>query len=333
MEQISAFVSNFSIRYGANSVLAAEKLSPDEIVGVSELALSGTVCGFTGKDSEVQLVHTIDGRPAINGIHQVPPKGNFTVRVLLRHGLNRFSVVVRSAESVSSDDRPPVELASFSMTYKSQFREWSETVAIAFVLALIIRGLVLQAFWIPTGSMENTLLGEKRDPPLPGGKLVRSGDRIIVNRFAYLADFSLDGKIPFLPKIWFRKPARGDIVVFLEIQQDPTAPAKDFIKRVIGVSGDLIEGHNGVVSVNGVPLEEPYIKESHRGSFPSWKVPADHIFVMGDNRNNSQDSRVFGPVPLDNLKGQAVLVYMPFNRFQLIRSVPHQNVPAEYPDR
>ncbi|NLI77955.1 MAG: signal peptidase I [Candidatus Riflebacteria bacterium] len=211
------------------------------------------------------------------------------------------------------------------MSYKSSFREWNETIFIAFVLALIIRSLVVQAFWIPTGSMEPTLFGEKHDPVTKA--LTRSGDRILVNRFAYVADLSLDGRIPWGPRLWLAQPKRGDIVVFKFPDPDPNAPARDFIKRVIGLPGDEINIVEGTVFVNGTPLKEPYIAE------PPWQdyrteVPADSLFVMGDNRNNSADSRFWGPMPLKNLKGQAVLIYSPLKRIRAIESYPHPALPG-----
>ncbi|MBF0409211.1 MAG: signal peptidase I [Candidatus Riflebacteria bacterium] len=228
-----------------------------------------------------------------------------------------------------SDDKV-LSQKCFTLYYKSAFREWNETVFIAFILALIIRSLVLQAFWIPTGSMEPTLLGEKRDPFT--NKLERSGDRILVNKFAYLADFTLDGRLPFLPKVWFKLPKRGDIIVFKYPDKEVANPPRDFIKRVIGLPGDSVKIIDGVTFINGNPLQEPYIAQ------PPWQdyetaVPNDSLFVMGDNRNNSADSRTWGMMPLANLKGQAIFLYWPLKSGPLLRAGPirsyeHQPIPG-----
>ncbi|MBI3038494.1 signal peptidase I [bacterium] len=221
----------------------------------------------------------------------------------------------------------------FLLFYKSSFREWSETVIIAFFLAIIIRSLVIQAFWIPTGSMEPTLFGEKSEPDGKGNfVLTRSGDRILVNKFAYVADLSLDGRIPFLPKISFSIPKRGDIIIFKYPDKDPLAKPRDFIKRVVGLPGDQIKIRQGIVYVNGVALvEDSYIKEPPLSDFET-VVPLENLFVMGDNRNNSADSRYWGPMPLTNLKGQAVLLYWPLSRFGPIRSFPHPAVLSSHPE-
>ncbi|MDD2998912.1 MAG: signal peptidase I [Erysipelotrichia bacterium] len=212
------------------------------------------------------------------------------------------------------------------MHYKGSFREWNETIFIAFFLAILIRSLVVQAFWIPTGSMEPTLLGEKRNPF--SGQLERGGDRILVSRFAYVFDLSLDGRVPFAPRIWLKMPERGDIVVFRYPNPDMTAPPKDYIKRVVGLPGDHIDIEDGVVAINGVALNEPYIAEPPLSDFAT-VVPEDSLFVMGDNRNNSSDSRFWGPMPLANLKGQAVFNYLPLNRTSPIRSFPHSLHPEQ----
>jgi signal peptidase I len=168
--------------------------------------------------------------------------------------------------------------------------------------------------------MEPTLLGEDKDPI--SGKLTRNGDRILVSRFAYIIDLSLDGRLPFGPKIWLKKPARGDIIVFKYPDPNPDNPPKDYIKRVIGVAGDHLLIEDGVVYINGRALEEPYIKEPPVRDYETL-VPPDTVFCLGDNRNNSSDSRFWGPMPLKNLKGQAIFAYLPLKRIHPIRSHPH----------
>ncbi|MCA9728951.1 MAG: signal peptidase I, partial [Candidatus Eisenbacteria bacterium] len=164
---------------------------------------------------------------------------------------------------------------------------------IAVIIFLVIRTLAFQAFRIPTGSMENTLL---------------PGDFLFVNKFFYGA------RVPFtefrLPG--FTEPHRGDIIVF----QFPQNPKEDYIKRCIGVGGDVIEVKNKIVYVNGVPQDEPYtvhkdpdLKPGLRDNMPAVKVPPDHLFMMGDNRDFSYDSRFWGPVDLHLVRGRAWITY------------------------
>lgn len=179
---------------------------------------------------------------------------------------------------------------------KSVFRENFEAIIIAVILALFIRTFVVQAFKIPSGSMKQTLL---------------IGDHILVNKFIYGV------KIPFSDKtiIEFKKPKRGDIVVF----KYPMDPKKDFIKRVIGVAGDVVMIRDKEVFVNGKRIEQDYAihLDSHvipaelqpRDNFGPVTVPDHSLFVMGDNRDHSYDSRFWGFVDLDAVKGKAFVVY------------------------
>jgi signal peptidase I len=179
-------------------------------------------------------------------------------------------------------------------TRKDTLNEWVKSIVIALLLALITRATVVQAFRIPTSSMEETLL---------------VGDFLLVNKFIY------GSKIPFvdarLPKI--RDPKRGDVIVF----KHPTE-GKDFIKRCIGVAGDRIEIKNDVVYVNGAPQDEPYkILRGFGGSssdFGPVVVPAGHVFMMGDNRHNSYDSRSWGPLDLQYVKGKAMVMYFSWDK-------------------
>jgi signal peptidase I len=127
--------------------------------------------------------------------------------------------------------------------------------------------------------------------------------------------------LPFGPRIWLKQPDRGDIIVFKYPNPDLTEPPKDYIKRVIGLPGDRIDIVDGVVRVNGCILKEPYIAEPPLAETHTI-VPDGCLFCMGDNRNNSSDSRYWGPMPLTNLKGQAVFNYLPMNRISPIRSHP-----------
>ena len=182
---------------------------------------------------------------------------------------------------------------------KSLVREYAEAIAIAILLALVIRTLVVQAFTIPSGSMMDTLL---------------VGDYILVNKFLYGAEIPLtDAHLP-----GFRHPERGDIIVF----KYPQDEKRDFIKRIVGTPGDTVQVRGTQVFVNGRLLTEPYVKgvgsTAHVGTpaycgyaygCESTRVPPDSYFVMGDNRDNSQDSRYWGFVKRDKIKGKAFLIY------------------------
>jgi signal peptidase I len=188
----------------------------------------------------------------------------------------------------------------------------------ALLLAILIKTFLFQAFFIPTGSMESTLL---------------PGDRVLVN------------KIPY----YFGEPGRGDIIVFenpngstgpdrsviggffhwlgeglgISGQCDPDRPESgcetDYIKRVIGLPGDTVEGVKGRVYVNGEPLDEPYLNGVRTTQFQPHTVPEGFLFVMGDNRGNSLDSRFsLGDVPIDNVIGEAFVIMWPPPRAGLL---------------
>lgn len=186
---------------------------------------------------------------------------------------------------------------------KHIIREWVESIIVAFLLAMVIRSFVVQAFKIPTGSMRPTLL---------------EGDIILVNKFIYGA------KIPFtnwcLPAL--RKPARGDVVVFIY----PEDPKKDFIKRLVASGGETVEIKEGTVYVNGKPIVAPEFNARYyynRGKLAlegqKITVPADSYFVLGDNSASSQDSRYWGFVPHKNMLGKALFIYWPLQRIRIIK--------------
>jgi signal peptidase I len=171
-----------------------------------------------------------------------------------------------------------------------------EAIVTALILALIIRAYIIQAFKIPSGSMIPTLL---------------IGDHILVNKFIYGTTIPLtDKKILVL-----RYPEKGDIIVF----KYPENPKKDFIKRVIATGGDVIEEKDKVIYVNGKAAYEPYAHHFDRSvrfggsdprdNFGPIAVPKDKLFVMGDNRDQSYDSRYWGFVDMKDIRGKALMIY------------------------
>ena len=182
---------------------------------------------------------------------------------------------------------------------KSVLREYFESIVIAVILALFVRTWAVQAFKIPTGSMENNLL---------------IGDHLLVNKFVF-GPTATSLERALLPR---REVRRRDIVVF----KYPDEPERDFIKRVIGLPGETLELRNKKVYINGQPLDEPYVhflepaSDSQevtsfdvRERYGPVKVPEGHYFVMGDNRDNSQDSRYWGFLPRHYIKGRASMIY------------------------
>ncbi len=175
--------------------------------------------------------------------------------------------------------------------------DYAEAILIAVAVAFVLRAFVVQAFRIPSGSMKRTLL---------------VGDYVVVEKVSY----------------HFRPPARGDVVVFKYPHQDNEmtvgkwfretydlvvhrrrVPRRDYVKRVVGVPGDVVLGKGERVYVNGRPLREPYVYETTSYDFGPFKVPPDSYFVMGDNRAESRDSRYWGFVPRRLIKGRVALVY------------------------
>ncbi|GBF32969.1 signal peptidase I [Desulfocucumis palustris] len=164
--------------------------------------------------------------------------------------------------------------------------DWGITLGIALVLSLTMRTYVAESRWIPSGSMLPTL---------------QVGDRLLIEKLSYkLTDIE-----------------RGDIVVF-----HPPATSEfkdDMIKRVIGLPGDTVEINEGTVFINGKPLDEPYEMEKPADDFSPHKVPPGNIFVMGDNRNKSYDSRFWGTVPVNLVVGKAVVRYYPLKNVEIIK--------------
>ena len=187
--------------------------------------------------------------------------------------------------------------------HKSTAREYFESIVVAVILALFVRTFVFQAFKIPTGSMKPNLL---------------VGDHLLVNKFIFAPAASAIERA-LLP---MRQVRRGDIIVF----KFPEEPDRDFIKRTIGLPGDTIELKNQTVFVNGQPLVESYAHylfppadETETGGFDLRRkygpvtVPEGHYFMMGDNRDDSQDSRFWGFLPQSYVKGRALFIYWSFD--------------------
>ncbi len=178
---------------------------------------------------------------------------------------------------------------------KSTAREYFESIVIAVILALFVRTWVVQAFKIPSGSMEQNLL---------------IGDHLLVNKFVHAPTVS-ELERTLLP---IGEVQRGDVLVF----KYPEDPTRDFIKRTIGLPGETIELRQSRVFIDGQPIEEPYldlmrpggkVAADIRGEFGPRVVPDGHLFMMGDNRGDSQDSRYWGPLPIEYVKGRAFVLY------------------------
>ncbi|CAA9434382.1 Signal peptidase I [uncultured Rubrobacteraceae bacterium] len=166
------------------------------------------------------------------------------------------------------------------------FVEYLVILVVSFALVFgFPRPFVMEAFWIPSGSMIPTL---------------EIGDRVLVNKFIYR----------------FTEPERGDIIVFRSVDD----PDEDLIKRVVGLPGDEIAVRRGRLLLNGEPQKEPFTNKKFpdRSFYARTTVPKEHVFVMGDNRGNSADSRVFGPLPEKNIEGEAFLRFWPPHRIGLL---------------
>jgi signal peptidase I len=210
--------------------------------------------------------------------------------------------VTADSEDEVAGEHPPKK--------RSFWKELPVLIVIAFAVALLVKTFALQAFYIPSASMEPTLV---------------EGDRVLVEKITY----------------WWGEPARGQVVVFereisgpefvdgpeeeddgnvfsdivtafKELFGFPTGDEQDFIKRVVAVEGDEVEGRSGEIYVNGERVDEPYLQPGDgTAEFPEITIPQDMLFVMGDNRNNSDDSRNFGPIPEDSVVGHAFVLIWP----------------------
>jgi signal peptidase I len=187
----------------------------------------------------------------------------------------------------TQDTQPPEISTSQPVGFWRSQRENIQILVIALVLAVVIRLFIAEPRYIPSDSMVPTLA---------------IGDRLVVEKVAYR----------------LRPPAAGEIIVFdppQRLQEYGYTGDRAFIKRIMGVPGDRIAVHNGRVYRNDQPLDEPYIAEPPKYEMPAVTVPDRQFFVMGDNRNNSNDSHVWGFLPQDNIIGRAVFRFWTFDRF------------------
>ena len=212
---------------------------------------------------------------------------------------------------------------------KSAIREWVESILIALILAVVIRSYFIQPFKIPSGSIRMTLI---------------EGDHLFVDKLTYgpqvlppmFWDIGLQEGNPMLslrcPESllpWtkkrlpgFRKPQRGDVIVFVY----PVDPTKDFIKRLIAVGGETVEIKDGTIYINGKEITDPRIKRTYyynRGDYGAVgqvvHVPPGYVFVMGDNSGSSYDSRYWGFVPQENIVGRADIIFWPLGRIRILQ--------------
>jgi signal peptidase I len=221
-----------------------------------------------------------------------PPVGS-------RRPWSRWPAVIPEAGGPAPVQEPPPKP-------RSLLGELPLLLGVAFVIAFLVKTFVAQAFFIPSESMVHTL---------------EVGDRVLVSRMSYK----------------MHDPRRGDVVVFTSPFEtegsgdDRSLPSRvihtvlesvglrqpsteDFIKRVIGLPGETVEGKGGKIFINGRQLVEPYLADDPVGDFPAKEIPKGHIWVMGDNRNRSSDSRVFGPIKESKIVGRAILRIWPLNR-------------------
>jgi signal peptidase I len=190
------------------------------------------------------------------------------------------------------------------MSQRAAHRLWQhvKSFGIAILLALVFRQFVVQAFRIPSESMRDTLL---------------IGDFLFVNKFLYGAKLPyMDARLPGI-----RDPKRGDIIVFIS-----PFDGRDFIKRCVAVAGDTVEVREKVLYLNGDPQQESYVRieseamlaasRAPRDFMAPYVVPPDHLFMMGDNRDNSHDSRFWGALPVRMVKGKAMFIYFSVDTVQ-----------------
>jgi signal peptidase I len=214
-------------------------------------------------------------------------------RVPMSEPADRPEQTPRTPDRASEVPRPPeggavgpgerrAETAAKKSSVMGTLLEIVVIITAAFVIALIVQAFLVKPFTIHQVSMRPTL---------------EEGDRILLNRLAYR----------------FGEPARGDVIVF----HSPINADEDLVKRIVGVAGDRISISGGKLYVNGVPQDEPYLLEQNfSGEMQEMTVPTGRVFVLGDNRNNSGDSRLFGPIATNTVIGKAFVVYWPISHWK-----------------
>ncbi|BAL80737.1 signal peptidase I [Caldisericum exile] len=173
--------------------------------------------------------------------------------------------------------------------FQKELKSWIILIIVAFLISFVLRAYVIQPFRVQMTSMVATL---------------EPNDLVLVEKITYR----------------FSKPHRGDVVVFIP----PNNPKDKYIKRVIGLPGETIYIKNDTVYIDGKPLKEPYLNSPMADMEPV-KVPDGSVFVMGDNRSVSLDSRVFGPIKISSIIGRAILIYWPINHFQFLLAYSGEN--------
>jgi signal peptidase I len=190
---------------------------------------------------------------------------------------------------------------------KSVMREWAEALVIAFILAMMIKAFLLGSYWVPSSSMEDTVF---------------KNDWLLATKFNY------GSTIPFTTdKLWGKDivPKRGDVIIF----SFPLDKSLDFVKRVVGLPGERIAVKDKKVFINGKELvlghekyTEPVIRSGDaaiRDNMPEMTIPQGAVFVMGDNRDNSFDSRFWGPLSIQNIKGKALILYFSWDKDHILK--------------
>jgi signal peptidase I len=191
---------------------------------------------------------------------------------------------VRSVNAIVPSDRPASPEAPPNRRFRADLRSTLEAVVVAIILAVVIRTFVIESFVVQGFSMEPTLL---------------NGEHVLVDKAVF----------------WFEPPSDGEVVVLKPPRLDTT---EFYIKRVIATAGQTVSMRDGVVFVDGVRQKEPFVRYVGTDSFGPLTVPPHNVFVLGDNRPESEDSRYFGFVPDGNIQGQAFFAFWPPQRLGLI---------------
>ncbi len=284
-------------RYGFADFVFSSLGSPPGSMGWEEFLANGQYMAPHRIELEGYLDARID--KTFHIVHRFGDRILLDTPVSTSHGAFKVELsLLRGANTVEIYeymDRDRELLFSFDIFHRTWFRDWVETFMKAFIFVHMVSCFVVQAFYIPSGSMENTLF------PF---------DYILVEKVSYMLG----------------QPRRGDIVVF----QYPLYPAHQFIKRLVGRAGDVLMMKDKVLYRNGKPVDEPYAvhkdfryyyfgPKSLRDNWGPLKIPRRCVFMMGDNRDRSHDSRFWGPLPLWRIKGKAFAIYYPLSRIGLIR--------------